>query len=347
MEVAPERQALGTPQWLAAQAETLDRVRQIPGVRSASWATMTPLSGHDRGAILDIPGFLPRTENDKDVHLAAFSPDYFQTLGVPLLLGRPFTARDGATASKVAILNETAARFYFGNANPIGKKVRFANYPTRDLVYEITGVVKDSRHDSLREQPSRFIYLPIPQSVDRINRLALAVRCTGDAVPFAVPVRQEIQSVRSTVLINNVSTIEKQIQQSLSRERLVTALSTAFGALALVLACIGLYGILAYAVTRRTNEIGIRMALGATQRGMIWLILREALTLAGSGIVIGLPAVLALARITKALLYGVQPFDLTAFACAVLLLLVFSASAGFVPARRASRLDAMSALRCE
>src|SRR5258708_3116297 len=221
----------------------LGRVRRIPGVRTGRWATMTPLSGRDRGGVLDIPGFLPRTENDKDVHLAALSPDYFETLGVPLLLGRAFTARDGATALKVGILNESAARFYFGNANPMGKKVRFANYPSHDLVYEIIGVVKDSRHDSLREQPARFIYLPIPQSVDRINRLALAVRCTGDAVPFAAPVRQEVQSVRSTLLITNVSTIEKQIQQSLSRERLVTALSTAFGALALVLACIGLYGL--------------------------------------------------------------------------------------------------------
>jgi ABC-type antimicrobial peptide transport system permease subunit len=124
-------------------------------------------------------------------------------------------------------------------------------------------------------------------------------------------------------------------------------LSTGFGVLALVLACIGLYGILSYAVTRRTNEIGIRMALGATRSGTIWLILREALTLAVSGIAIGLPAVVLLARITKALLYGVEAFDLPAFACAVLLLLIFTAIAGLVPARRASLLDAMSALRCE
>jgi predicted permease len=347
MEVTPERNWYGTPQWLTAQTEILDRVRRIPGVRAASWATMTPLSGRDRGAVLDIPGFVPRAERDKDVHLAALAPEYFETVGIPLLLGRAFTARDNAAAPKAAIFNETAARFYFGNANPIGKKVRFANYSSPDLVYEIVGVVKDAKHDSLREQASRFIYLPIPQSVDRINRLALAVRCTGNALAFAAPVRHEVRSVRSTVLINNVSTIEMQIRQSLSKERLVTALSTAFGGLALVLACIGLYGILTYAVTRRTNEIGIRMALGATRGGTIWLILREALTLAVSGIAICLPAVLALARITKALLYGVETFDLPAFACAVLLLLIFTVIAGFVPARRASLLDAMSALRCE
>jgi predicted permease len=347
MEVTPEREGFGTPQWFTGQTEILSRVRRIPGVRSASWATMSPLSGRDRGALLDIPGFVPRTWSDKDVHLAALSPEYFETFGIPLLLGRTFTARDEATASKVAIFNQTAAQFYFGNANPIGKKVRFANYPSHDMVFEIIGVVKDARHDSLREQPSRFIYLPIPQSVDRIGRLALAVRGTGDALQFARRVRQEVQSVRSTVLIDNVSTMEKQIQQSLSTERLVAALSTAFGAVALVLACIGLYGILAYAITRRTSEFGIRMALGATRGGMTWLILREALTLAGSGISIGLPAVLALARIVKTLLYGVELFDLPAFACAVIILLVFAAIAAIVPARRAGRLNPMSALRCE
>jgi predicted permease len=347
MEVTPERQLFGAPQWLAEQAEVLERLRRIPGVRNASWATMNPMSGRDRGVVLEIPGFVPRAETDKHAHFAALSPGYFATLGVPLLLGRAFTVRDDSAAPKVAILNETAARFYFGNTNPLGKKVRFTNYPRRDLVYEIIGVVKDVKHDSLREQPSRFIYLPIPQSVDRINRLALAVRCTGDAATFAAPVRSEVQVVRSTVLINNVSTIENQVRQSLRNERLVAALSTAFGALSLVLACIGLYGILAYAVTRRTSEIGIRMALGATKCGMVWLILREAMALAAGGIVIGAPAVLLLGRVSGALLYGVGHFDLPAFACALLVLFVFAALAGIVPARRAGHLDPMSALRCE
>jgi ABC-type antimicrobial peptide transport system permease subunit len=137
------------------------------------------------------------------------------------------------------------------------------------------------------------------------------------------------------------------VQRSLIRERLVSALSTAFGALALVLACIGLYGVLAYAVTRRTGEIGIRMALGATKGGVVWLILREAAALAIGGIAIGIPAALALGRISRGLLYGVESFDLPAFACALLVLLVFAAIAGIVPARRAGRLDPMSALRCD
>jgi predicted permease len=347
MEVSPERQLFGTPQWLTEQTEILARVRRIPGVRSAGWATMSPFSGRDRGAVLDIPGFTPRSDNDRDVHLAALSPQYFETLGVPLLLGRTFTARDDATAMKVAILNETAARFYFANANVIGKKVRLANYPSRDLVYEIVGVVKDSRHDSLRERSRRSIYLPIPQSADRINRVALAIRCAGDPLQFAAPVRQEVQAVRSTVLIQNVATMEKQVRQSLRKERLITALATAFGALAVGLACIGLYGILAYAVTRRTNEIGIRMALGATRSEMVWLILRQAIALAVSGMILGIPAIFALGRVARALLYEVGPFDPTALACAFLILLVFAAIAGFVPARRAGRMDPMSALRWE
>ena len=225
--------------------------------------------------------------------------------------------------------------------------MRFAQQRYGDLVYEITGVLKDAKHQSLREQPWRFIYIPIAQAIDRVNRLALSIRCSGNAMAFVPPMRKEIQSARSTLLITNISTMEKQVQRSLIRERLVSTLATAFGALALMLACIGLYGVLAYAVTRRTSEIGIRMALGATKSGIVWMILREAAALAIGGIVVGIPAVLALGRISRALLYGVESFDLPTFACALLVLLVFAAIAGIAPARRAGRLDPMSALRCE
>ncbi len=346
MEVAPERTLFGKPEWLALQTEILDRVRRVPGVRSVSWSTMTPLSGRDREAILDVPGFVPRTETDKAVHLVSVSPEYFATLGAPPLLGRAFTARDGGGAPKVAILNETAARFYFGSADPIGKKVKFA-HRYGDPLYEVIGVAKDAKHQSLRDQPWRFIYIPIAQAIDGVNRLSLSVRCSGDAMVFVAPIRKLVQSTGSPLLITNVSTMEEQVQRSLIRERLVSTLSTAFGALALVLACVGLYGVLAYAVTRRTSEIGIRMALGATKSGMVWMILREAAALTISGIAVGIPAVLALERISRALLYGVESFDFPAFACALLVLLVFAAIAGIVPARRAGRLDPMSALRCE
>ncbi len=356
MEVAPERALFGKPEWLALQTTILDEVRRIPGVRSVSWATMTPLSGRDRGEILDIPGFVPRTETDKTIHLVSVSPEYFKTLGVSLVRGRAFAASDAGSSTQVAILNETAARFYFGSADPIGKTVRFPKlrFPAAKFarsggepVYTIVGVAKDAKHQSLRDQPWRFIYIPIRQATDNIGRVALSVRCPGDAAVFAAPVRKIVQSAGSGLLITNVSTIEEQVERSLIRERLVSTLSTAFGVLALVLACIGLYGILSYAVTRRTSEIGIRMALGATKGGMVWMVLREAAGLTFAGIAFAVPAVVALGRISRALLYGVDSFDISAFASALLVLLLSAAIAGILPARRAGRLDPISALRCE
>jgi predicted permease len=347
MEVAPERRLNGSSEWLTLQAEVLERVRRIPGIRAAGWATMNPISGRDRGAVVAVPGFTPQLESDKDIHLAAVSPEYFETLGVRLLLGRGFGSGDHARSPKVAIVNETAARFYFGHSNPIGRKVRFVNYPGRDLLYEVVGVTRDIIHDEIREPASRFIYVPILQSLDRINRLALVVRCSGDAMAFAEPVRRHIQSARSTLLITNVSTIENQIARSLLRERVVASISIVFGAMALALAGIGLYGLLAYTVTRRTNEIGIRMALGATTSGVVRMILREGFVLTAAGIAAAVPLVLLVGRVSKTLLYGIAPLDLPALGSAAFVLFVLSAIATAAPARRASSLDPSAALRRE
>jgi predicted permease len=279
--------------------------------------------------------------------MAAISPGYLETLGVPVLLGRDFTAGDQGSSLKVAILNETAARFYFGNTNPIGGKVRFTNYPRHDLLYEVVGVVRDTLHDNLRDPASRFIYLPVPQAVEPIRRIGLAARCAGDAARFSEQVRRQMESAHPALLVASASTMEKQIEQTLLRERLVATLSTAFGTVALVLASIGLYGILAYAVTRKTNEIGIRMALGATRSGVVWMIVREGFALAGGGILIGVPVVFAIGQVAKALLYGVEPFDPLALASAALLLLVLAGVAAILPGRRASLLDPSTALRRE
>jgi predicted permease len=346
MDVTPERALFGSPQWLALQKETLDDVRHMPGVRSASWSTMTPLDGRDRGVLLNVPEFAPRDETDLQVHLASISPEYFATMGTPVLAGRAFNPQDNAGSPPVAILNESAARFYFGHADPVGRKVTFAKRPNVPE-YEIVGIVKDIRQESPRTEAWRFIYLAIPQSIDRVNRLTLSVRCSTDPLALAHPVAQRVLAASSTLLITNISTIEKQVQLSLMTERLVSALSTAFGILAVVLSCIGLYGVLTYAVTRRTSEIGIRLALGATKSQMIWLILREALLLTIGGIALGVAPVLAISRVSRTLLYGVDSFDPAAFAIALLLLLAFSIFAAIAPAYRAGQLDPASALRCE
>jgi len=346
MEVMPPRELMGSSQWLAMQSEILERIRRVPGVHAAGWTTANPLTLRGRGALIEVPGFIPQTETDKDIHLAAVSPEYFDTLGAPLLLGNGFSARDHGNAPKVAILNETAARFYFGNASAIGRKVRFTNYRSRDLLYEVVGVVKDIRYN-LREPVARFIYLPIPQHVEPIKQLALATRCSSNAIEFSAAIRQQIQSVRSTLVIENIFTMESLSDRAVFQERLVATLSAAFGIVAMVLAGIGLYGILSYGVTRRTNEIGIRMALGATRRGVVWAILREALGLCFAGIIIGAPVVLMVGQVAKALLYGVEPLDPLSLASAALLLLTFAALAAVLPGRRASLLDPSTALRRE
>jgi predicted permease len=288
-----------------------------------------------------------RDPAEKYSHLVSVSPEYFDNFGIRALLGRTFSARDDGRAPKIAILNQTAAHFFFGDANPIGKKIKFAKR-LGEPVFEVAAVVNDAKHASLREEPQRFTYVPIPQAFDRINRLTFAVRTSGgDPLALAAPVRREIQGAGSTLLITNVSTLEEQMERTLLRERLVSALSVAFGALALALTCIGLYGILAYAVARRTNEIGIRLALGATRSGTVWMILREALALAAAGCLLGTPAVLLLGRASQSLLYGVAAFDPWAVAAAAAGLLVFAAAAGFAPARRASRLEPLAALRCD
>jgi predicted permease len=344
MEVTPQREMFGTTQWFNLQNEVLDRIRGTPGVQSASWATMMPFSGRDRGAVIDVPGFTPAVETDKHIHMAAISPEYFSVNGVSLLSGRGFAASD---QSKVAILNEAAARFYFGNSGWIGKKIRFTNYPGRELVYEVVGVVKDMKHDSVRDAASRFVYVPIQQSPDRINRLALSVRLSGNPKAATTSIRDAVQSANPTLLITNVTTMEEQVGRALQQERLVAALSSAFGGVALTLSGIGLYGILAYEVKRRTREIGIRMALGATRAAMVWMVLREGLVLATAGILIGVPVVLLLAPIAEALLYGVTPLDPMTLSGSTLLLLGFAVLAGIVPARAASLLDPTSALRRE
>ncbi len=346
MEIAPERQLSGTPEWLATQTQILERIQALPTVRAAGWSTMSPLSGRDRGVRLYTSQFVPKSPRDNDVHMLSVSPDYFATYDIRVLLGRAFSVRDEKDAPKVVILNETASRFYFGDQSPIGKRVNFKR-DTNDPGFEVIGVVKDVKQDSVRKQAWRIVYLAIPQSTDRINRLALAVRTSGSALALAQPVQAAVRKAGPSLLITNVSTIEKQVELSLMKERLVSTLSLAFGSLALVLACIGLYGILSYSVARRTHEIGIRMALGATRGKMVNLVVREALALAIAGIVIGIPASLALGQLTQTLLYGVKPFDLPAIASTTFLLILFAALAAIVPARRAIRLDPMSALRSE
>ena len=345
MDVTPERSWFGKPEWTVMQRTILDRVRAIPGVSGASWSTMTPLNGRDRGSGIYVPGFVPHGPRDTEVHIVSVSAGFFGTLGIPVLSGRAITSRDDGGAAKVAVLNRTAARFYFGDTDPIGKRIAFER--ENPVEYEIVGVVNDVKHESVRAGMAHFVYLPIPQTIDRINRLTLAVRSAASPGSLAGPVQRDVLAAGPSLLVANVQTMDRQIALTLLKERLVTTLSAAFGGLALLLACVGLYGTLAYAVARRTNELGVRMALGATRAETMWLVLREGLVVAVTGIAIGVPAMLMLARVVRGLLYGVEPFDPFALGATAVLLLGFTILSGLIPARRAGALDPMDALRAD
>jgi predicted permease len=265
MNINPLETIYQGPRRTALWKDILRRAETLPGVRAASLSTLSPLDGSDRGVGVEVSGYNPNTERDKHIRLNQVSPGYFRVMGIALLQGRDFTERDNETGPKAALLNETAARFYFGNQSPLGAQVRFLRGPGRPPTepYEIVGVVKDSRDLNLRDEVERLIYLPTLQARDGLGRLTLAVRADGKPADLAGALRNEINAAGSDILVANVSTLSEQVNQTLIQERLVAALSIGFGLLALLLACIGLYGVMSYSAARRTHEIGIRIALGA------------------------------------------------------------------------------------
>jgi len=271
-------------------------------------------------------------------------PRYFSTMGIPLISGREFREKDVQGAPRVAIINETMARRYWGDNSPIGRRMGFGRRQATDI--EIVGVVRDIRSQQLREEAPRFVYIPYRQD-ESLTQLTYYVRAAGDESSIASGIRQAVQRLDSNLPIFDLKTMEVQVGESLFVERMVAALSVAFGALATVLASIGLYGVMSYAVARRTREIGIRMALGAERRGVLWLVLKEVAGLAVVGVIGGLAGAFYLTRRVEAQLFGVAPNDPLTLAAAVIMLLLVALFAGLIPARRATSIDPVLALRAE
>jgi predicted permease len=327
--------------------ETLARVERLPGVQSASLTTLSPLDGADRGVRIEVSGFNAGSDRDKEIRLNEVSPGYFQTFGIPVLQGRSFTAADSENAPKVALLNEAAAHFYFGNRNPLGAQVRFAQRDQFSPPYEIIGVIKDARYENLRAPDTRLIYLPVTPAIERSRQLTLAVRSAGKPAELTNAITHEARAIDANVFLTNITTLNERVDQSLVQERLVATLALFFGLLALLLACIGLYGVMSYDVARRTNEIGIRIALGADARRVMQLVLRETLLWVMLGLACGLVAAFATTRWLESLLFGLKPHDLLTIGLAALVLLAVALVAGYLPARRAARVDPLVALRHE
>jgi putative ABC transport system permease protein len=321
----------------------IDRVGVIPGVISAAAGTMSPLTGRDRGVLLDISGEPQRPRSERSIHINQVTPAYFQTMGMRLLAGRLFAPADRAASLRVAILNETAARAYFGTGNALGRKVTFPGQWVEDE-YEIVGVVNDIRYRDLRTPDERMAYLPLEQSIDPITAAVVAVRGQGALVPS---IRAAAAEMLPGGFVTAVTTVDQRVQASLVRERMLSLLSTFFAGLALTLACIGLYGVTAYRVVRRTREIGIRIVVGAREGSVIWMIVRETVIVVAIGAILGTIASLAVSEMVASQLFEVAPRDPLTISAALLVLMAVTLAAGYVPARRASRIDPVVALRVE
>ena len=324
----------------------IERVREAPGVSSAAVATMNPLSGWYRGVRIAIHGPVQGPEKDRGISINQVTDGYFETMGIRLLTGRLFTPRDRAGSLRVAILSETAARAFFGAEIPLGRTVNFPGQRVADT-FEIVGVVADTYHRDLRTPDGHMAYLPLEQAIDPITDAVVAVRGPGDVTRLAPSIRAIAAETVPGGFVTEVATIEQVVEMSLVRERMLALLATFFAALALILACIGIYGVMAYRVARRTREIGIRIAVGARQQSVLWMMVRETLLLVTIGAALGTLASLAANRYVAGQLFGVTPRDPVAIGVALSVLGIVTMVAGYVPARRASRIDPVSALRAE
>jgi predicted permease len=327
--------------------EVLERIPQMPGVRSESLSFLTPISGGGWDNVARfVEGYSPHPSEDMDTYINAVGPRFFETLGTPVLLGRDFGPEDQSDSTPVALINQTMARRFFANRNPLGKHFRLGDWSGK-REYEIIGVAGDAKYLSLRENvpPTAYIYIPQLQQVPA--GVTFEVSSAVPPISLVPQVRSLLQSVDSRLAATEVKTLAEQVDQSLYQEKMISALSSFFGVLALVLVCIGLYGVLSYAVARRTNEIGIRMALGAERPVILQMVLREALLLAAIGVLIGLPCAWAATRSIASMLYGLKTTDPPTILAATLLMAAVALFAGYLPARRATKVDPMVALRYE
>ncbi len=321
----------------------IERLAAVPGVRSAALTNPALLSGSTSITSFYIRGRTYTRDSNDGIHRMVVSPNFFDTMEIRLAAGRGFNNHDTATSPKVALINEAAATKYFPNENPVGQ--RYGGSAENTTEVEIIGVVRDAKYASVRDPAPPTLYIPYAQT--RAGGVTVAVRTAGLPGSVTNSIREAVKEIDPNLPMMDVSTQIEQVERRFAQEKVFAQAYTLFGGLALLLAAIGLFGLMSYSVSRRTNEIGIRMALGAQRRDVLRLVMRESLILVAAGIAVGVLIAIGASRLVATLLFGLAGTDSLTVAAAIAVMIVVAALAGFLPARRASRVDPMIALRCD
>jgi len=329
---------------LIVQTALVDRLKALPDVRAASAAQVLPVTGNLWDRTVQVEGYSFRPDEPEEVGFNAIAPQYFETLATPVLAGREFTERDTSAAPRVAIVNESFARYFFGDQSALGRRVTSA-----DVAYEIVGVVRDAKYQSLTEPMLRTMYIPwMQREDDQPPRYSYLVRvAAGDPLRLVPQLDRLVRDADPALRVRTALPYHAIVNRSIATERIMAALGGLFGLLAVIVAAMGVFGVLAFQVARRTNELGVRMALGASRRQMVALVLRDVLVIVVAGVSIGAGAAMMATNLARKSLFGLAPTDPVVFVVAASLLALTALAAGLVPARRASRVDPLVALRHE
>jgi predicted permease len=344
--ISPELNRYTPPQTISLVERIRKSIEPLPGVRAVSLSEIPMLAGSNSSSNITVEGYNAQEDEDMQVDHNSVGPDFLATMGIALLNGREFSDSDTSSSPKVAIINESMARRFFAGRQPVGLHFGFGKAKEAKIDTEIIGVAKDSKNTDLRDQVYPTVFLPYSQS-EHAGNATFYVRTNQDPVALTATVRNVVQSLDSNLPLYDLKTLAAQVDDIAFTDRLVTVFSLGLGLLASLLAAVGLYGVMAYVVARRTREIGIRMALGATQQSVAWMILREILGMLAAGLAIGLIAAYGIGRVIESQLFGVKASDPLVFFIAAGLLVAVALLAGWLPSRKAAGVDPMVALRYE
>jgi predicted permease len=344
-DLSPELAGYTGPGVAPVEQRAQEAIAALPGIRWAGATNDPDLSDDNRTGDVDVTGYTPKPDEEFDVEVPWVSSGYLETLGIPLVAGRTFSASDTATSLHVAVVNESFARHFFASPQAaLGRHVARPRRPLSDAV--IVGVVRDAKHTSVRDPAMATMYT-LFQQAEKTTGLTYYVRSWQPPDAIAHSIRAAIANIDPKLIVGNLMTMDEQINETILPVRVVATLAAIFGLLAAVLAGIGLYGILAYSTEQRTREIGIRMALGARKGTVVGLVLKETLVLAGLSVLVTVPLAIAGAHAVRSLLFGVSIVDPSVYAAGIVGIGLVAALAGLLPARRAAGVDPARALRTE